>query len=81
MLCMLGKIFSRQYFEIFSNFSPQETICMKYQTLFSGKYQKNSINFLTAELAQRVVMVKVFVYIRYFKQPKISNTLFHNFLA
>ena len=34
-----------------------ETICMKCQILFSGKYKKN-INLSSAELAQRVVKVK-----------------------
>ena len=63
-LSMLGKIFSRQHFDIFFyNFfqktgfdisyklSPNETICMKYLNLFSGKNKKN-INLMSAELAQ-----------------------------
>ena len=34
-----------------------ETICMKYQILFSGKNKKNITNLLSAESAQRMVMV------------------------
>ena len=33
-------------------------ICMKCQTLFSGKNKKNIVNLSSAELAQRVVKVK-----------------------
>ena len=70
---MLGKHFSRQHFEILSNFlqkkgfdiscklSPMETICMKCQSLFSGKSKKNIINLLSAEFAQRDVMVECVV--------------------
>ena len=37
---------------------PEETICMKCQSLFSGIYKKkNIINLLSAEFAQRVVKV------------------------
>ena len=37
-----------------------ETICMKYQILFSGENKKNKItNLSSAELAQRVVKVKI----------------------
>ena len=70
MLSILGKIFSRRHFEIFFfNFSqktgydiscklsPEETICMKCQSLFSGKNKKNIINLSSAENAQRVVKV------------------------
>ena len=32
---------------------------MKYQILFSGENKKNVINLLSAELAQRVVKVKM----------------------
>ena len=35
-----------------------ETICMKYQTLFSGKKKKNITNLSSAELAKRVVKIK-----------------------
>ena len=35
-----------------------EKICMECQNLFSGKNMENIINFLSAELAQRVVMVR-----------------------
>ena len=53
-LSTLGKIFSRQHFEIFF-FS---YFCMKCQILFSGKNKKNIINLSSAENAQRVVKVK-----------------------
>ena len=36
-----------------------ETICMKYQILFSGKNKKNITNLSSAELALRVVKVKI----------------------
>ena len=36
----------------------KQTICMKCQSLFSGKNKKNIINLLSAEFAQRVVKVK-----------------------
>ena len=62
MLSMLGKNFNRQhfwkYFSCFSHkigfdisykLSPCETVCMKYQSLFSGKNEKNIINLLSAE--------------------------------
>ena len=35
-----------------------ETICMKYQNLFSGKSRKSIINLMSAEIAHRVVKVK-----------------------
>ena len=35
-----------------------ETICMKYQILFSGKTKKKFANLLSAEFAQKVVKVK-----------------------
>ena len=68
----MGKIF-RRHFEIFFLFfspenriwyfmqtvNPMETICMKCQIQFSGKNEKNVINFSSAELAQRVVKVRV----------------------
>ena len=70
-LSTLGKIFSRQHFEIFFSYffqktgfdiscklSPEETICMKCQILFTGKNKKNIINLSSAENAQRVVKVK-----------------------
>ena len=69
---MLGKNFSRWHFEfllIFLSFfpenglshfmqSPQETICMKSQSLFSGKKirkKKKIINLSSAEFAAKVV--------------------------
>ena len=63
MLSTVGKIFSRQHFEIFYNSSqetgfniscklpPLETICMKCQILFSGKKKKNAINLSSAKFA------------------------------
>ena len=72
MLSMLGKNFSRQQSEIFflifqkkmgfdisCKLSPQETICMKCQCLFSGKNKKNIFNLLSAKFAQRVAKVKM----------------------
>ena len=44
-------------FEISCKLSPLETICMNCQILFPQKNKKN-INFLSAEFAQREVMVK-----------------------
>ena len=65
----LGKNFSRPHFEIFfliffqkigfdtsCKLSPYETVCMKCQSLFSGKNKKNIINLSTAEFAQRMVI-------------------------
>ena len=42
-------------FDISCKLSPLETIFMKCQILFSGKYKKNIINLSSAELAKRVV--------------------------
>ena len=61
----MGNIFSRRHFEIFFLFFSenrlwhfmqivQETICMKCQSLFSGKNKKNIIRLSSAEIAQRV---------------------------
>ena len=69
MLSSLCKKFSRWHFEMFYFFqkkgigiscrlSALETICMKYQILFSTKNKKNIINLLPVEYAQRVVKVK-----------------------
>ena len=64
MLCMPGKYFSRQKyfsqkvgFEISCKLSPEETICMKFESLISGE-NKIIINLLSAELAQRILKVK-----------------------
>ena len=35
-----------------------ETICMKCQILFPGKYKKNIMHLSSAEFAQRVVKIK-----------------------
>ena len=45
--------------DISCKLSPLETICIKCQILFSGKNKKNVINLLSAELAQRMVKVKL----------------------
>ena len=62
-LTILGKNLSRQRFEIFLYFSqkkrPQRIICMKRQSIFSRENMKIIINLLSAEYAQRVVMVKI----------------------
>ena len=64
-LSMLGKYFSRQHlvFLFFSKknrrrnimqiVSYNETICIKCQSLFSGRSKKNIVNLPSAELAQR----------------------------
>ena len=38
----------------------QETVCMEYQSLFSGKNKNTFINSLSAEFAQSVVKVNNF---------------------
>ena len=40
--------------DISCKLSPMETVCIKYQSLSSGKNKKNIINLLSAKLAQRV---------------------------
>ena len=69
-LSTLGKIFSRQHTKIFFLFSqksgfniscklsPLETVCLKYQILFSVKNKKNVTNLSSAELAQRVIKAR-----------------------
>ena len=37
---------------------PMETICMKCQIQFPGKKKKNTISFVSAELAKSVIKVK-----------------------
>ena len=67
----LGKTFSSRHFKIFQTtgfdipckLSPSETICMKFENLFSEikkkkKNKKNIINLSSAEFAQIVVKVK-----------------------
>ena len=57
MFSILGKNFSRIRFEFF--FLPEkkgltfsmETVCMKCQSLFSGKAKKNIVSLLSAEFA------------------------------
>ena len=68
---ILGKKF-KWHFEIFSfifshkntlrhfmQVVSMETICMKCQSLFSGKTKKNIINLSSTELAQKVINVKM----------------------
>ena len=70
-LSTLGKIFSRQLIETCFVIFPRKQIWHFMQivsygnnlhemsNLFSGKNKKNTINLLSAEYAQRVLMVKV----------------------
>ena len=67
---MLGKTFSRRHFDFFFYFSqligfdiscklsPEETICMKCQNLFSQKNNKNIINMSSTEFAHSIVSVE-----------------------
>ena len=68
---MLGKNYSRRQFDLFflifpskigfdisCKLSPQETICMKCQCLFSGKNKKN-INLSSAGIAHTAEKVKI----------------------
>ena len=52
-------IFQKSEYDVSCKLSPMETICMKCQIMFSGKNKKNIINLSSAELAQRVVKVKL----------------------
>ena len=38
---------------------PKETICMKYQTLFSEKSKKNIVSLSSAKFAHRVIMINL----------------------
>ena len=49
--------FQKTGFDISFKFSSLETICMKYQNLFCGKYKIDIINISSAELAQSVAKV------------------------
>ena len=44
-------------FNIICKLSPKETVCIKCQSLISGKSKKNNINLLSAKFAQTVVKV------------------------
>ena len=60
----MGNFFSRQHFEIFFLYFSEnrfliETICMKCQILFKGQNKTNVTNLSTAELAERVVRIKI----------------------
>ena len=71
MFSTLGKYFSKQFLNIFLIFSQKigfdiscrlsMTICMKCQSLFSGKNKKNIINLLSAEFANSMVKIKGFL--------------------
>ena len=61
MLSTLGKIFSTQQIEIFSNFLKKTGFdihanCLQRRILLSGKNKKN-INLSSAEFAKRVVKI------------------------
>ena len=61
MLSTLGKIFSRQHFEIFLFFPKTGfdiSVCMKYEILICGESKKN-INLSSAELAERLEKVNL----------------------
>ena len=71
-LSTLGKIFSRRHFDIFFLFFPENRIwhfmqrdsfCIKCKILFFFflKNKKNIVNLSSAENAQRVVKVKLYV--------------------
>ena len=45
-------------FDISCKISPEETICMKCQSLFSGKNKIDFVCLWSAELTQRLAMVK-----------------------
>ena len=64
--------------DISDKLSPKETICMKSQSLFSGKNKKNIINLSSAEFAQSVVKVKM--HTKYHIYPKfLHNICLSNF--
>ena len=46
-------------FSILCKLAPEETVCMKCQSLFSGKNKKNIISLSSAEYAKKVVMVNL----------------------
>ena len=56
--------FQQNVFYFSCKLSPQETIFMKCQRLFSGENQKNIISLLSAEFVCRVVKVKLNILIR-----------------
>ena len=71
MLDTLGKILGRQHIEIFFLYFPEdrfdiscklsqlETICMQCKSCFLGENMKNVTIWSSAELAKRVVKVKI----------------------
>ena len=74
MLSMLKKLSIQQFkiffyyfsqklsFDISCKLFPQETMCMKCQSLVSEKNKKNIINYLSAEFVKRVLKVIVLTY-------------------
>ena len=54
-----------------------ETICMKWQMLFSGKKYKNITNLLSAELACRVAKVEIRISrtLQYFDDDRWNNKI------
>ena len=51
----LSYFFQKIGFDISCKLSPKETICMKCQSLFSGKNKKNIVKLLSVEFVQGVL--------------------------
>ena len=56
-VCILQKI----KFDFSCKLSPKQTVCLEYQTLFSGKNEKNITSLLSAKFAHSVFKVNVYV--------------------
>ena len=56
ILKYFSHLFQKTGFDISCKLSPKETVCLKYQTLFS---KKNIIKLLSVEFAMRMVKVKL----------------------
>ena len=69
-IAFLGFLPRKTGFDISCKLSPLETICMKYQILFSGKNKKNIIN-LSVKFTRRVLKV---IFIGGGKKKKITLT-------
>ena len=54
-----GVVSLKRGFDISCKLSVMETICMKSQILFSGENKQNIVNLSSAELAQRLIKIKV----------------------
>ena len=61
-------------FDISCKLSPQETICMQYQSLLSVKSKLNIIDLLSAESAHRVIKVNL-IMLLYDEDVKITGIL------